>query len=229
MLEVRFHLEAHLWFGPDSSTSSHGVGEWKAEQMQPNVAVVVAPNQAAGFRTPPARRLPAQPEPHHPPARNPAHPPPADARLLEARDLHIQQAALTGESLPSEKTGPAAVETSPTDPDAPDRVFLGPSVVSGTATALVTATGPRTAFGGIVTRLAARPPETEFQRGLRRFGVLNLQTVFFLVLFVSFVGIVGHHDAFESLLFAVALAVGLTPEFLPMITTVTLGQGAVHM
>jgi Mg2+-importing ATPase len=154
---------------------------------------------------------------------------PADARLLEARDLHIQQAALTGESLPSEKTGPGATESSPTDPDAADRVFLGTSVVSGTATALVTATGPRTAFGGIVVHLAARPPETEFQRGLRRFGVLTLQTVFFLVLFVALVGIVGHHNAFDSLLFAVALAVGLTPEFLPMITTVTLGQGAVHM
>jgi Mg2+-importing ATPase len=154
---------------------------------------------------------------------------PADAQLLEARDLHIQQAALTGESLPSEKTGPGDVETSPTDPDAPDRVFLGTSVVSGTATALITATGPRTAFGGIVVRLAARPPETEFQRGMRRFGLLIMETVFFLVLFVFLVGVAGHHDAFESMLFAVSLAVGLTPEFLPMITTVTLGQGAVHM
>ncbi len=154
---------------------------------------------------------------------------PADARILEARDLHVQQAALTGESLPAEKTGPGPVPSAPNDADASDRLFLGTSVVSGTATVLVTATGPRTAFGGIAARLAERPPETEFERGMKRFGVLILQVVFFLVLFVFLVGVVGHHDAFESLLFAVSLAVGLTPEFLPMITTVTLSQGAVRM
>ncbi len=154
---------------------------------------------------------------------------PADAHILEARDLHVQQAALTGESLPAEKTGPGPVASAPTDADAPDRLFLGTSVVSGTATAVVMATGPRTAFGGIAARLSERPPETEFERGMKRFGFLILQVVFFLVLFVFLVGVVGHHDPFESLLFAVSLAVGLTPEFLPMITTVTLSQGAVRM
>jgi Mg2+-importing ATPase len=154
---------------------------------------------------------------------------PADARIVEARDLHIQQASLTGESLPAEKTGPGPAASAPTDADAPDRLFLGTSGVSGTATAVVTATGPRTAFGGIAARLAERPPETEFERGMKGFGALILQVVFFLVLFVFLVGVVGHHDPFESLLFAVPLAVGLTPEFLPMITTVTLSQGAVRM
>ena len=154
---------------------------------------------------------------------------PADARLLEARDLHVQQAALTGESLPAEKDLHRAGEVSSTGPDAPDRVFLGTSVVSGTATAVVTATGARTMFGEIAARLAERAPETEFERGLRRFGALILRVVFFLVLFILTVDLALHRPAFESLLFAVALAVGLTPEFLPMITTVTLARGAVRM
>ena len=154
---------------------------------------------------------------------------PADARLFEANDLHVNQAALTGESMPVEK------DTSTREPDKEDSderrdvVFLGTSVVSGSATAIVTETGPRTAFGDIAARLAARPPETEFERGTRKFGMLIMETVFFLVLFVFLVSAYLHHNAFESLLFAIALAVGLTPEFLPMITTVTLGQGAVRM
>jgi P-type Mg2+ transporter len=111
----------------------------------------------------------------------------------------------------------------------PDLVFLGTSVVSGTATALVLATGPRTSFGDIAARLSERPPETEFDRGTRQFGILIMKTVFFLVLFILVVSLGMHRDALESLLFAVALAVGLTPEFLPMITTVTLSRGAVRM
>jgi Mg2+-importing ATPase len=154
---------------------------------------------------------------------------PADARLLQAQDLHVQQAALTGESLPAEKE--AADITVPTKALAEARnvVLLGTSVVSGTATAVIVATGGATAFGDIVARLAAHPPETEFDRGLRRFGFLIMRTVFFLVLFVVVVNVAFHRPIFESLLFAVALAVGLTPEFLPMITTVTLGQGALSM
>ena len=101
--------------------------------------------------------------------------------------------------------------------------------MSGTATALVTATGPATAFGDIAARLVAKPPETEFERGTRSFGYLILKTVVFLVLFVTLVCLIRRRDPLESLLFAVALAVGLTPEFLPMIVTVTLAQGAVHM
>jgi Mg2+-importing ATPase len=102
-------------------------------------------------------------------------------------------------------------------------------VVSGTGTALVIATGKNTAFGDIATRLATKPPETEFERGTRQFGLLIMKTTILLVLFVLVVSVVLHRDFLESLLFAVALAVGLTPEFLPMITTVTLGRGAVHM
>lgn len=153
---------------------------------------------------------------------------PADAWLFEVRDLHVQQAALTGESLPVEKE---AVDLKAISPDTSDdhKVFLGTSVVSGTGTALVMATGKSTTFGDIATRLATKPPETEFERGTRQFGLLIMKTTILLVLFVLLVSVVLHHNFLESLLFAVALAVGLTPEFLPMITTVTLGQGAVHM
>jgi P-type Mg2+ transporter len=154
---------------------------------------------------------------------------PADARLLSAVDLLVQQAALTGESMPVEKTAGEQNTTSQNLAEAPHNVFLGTSVVSGSATALITATGRNTAFGDIVERLAHRPPETEFERGIRRFGFLILQTVFFLILFVFLMGVAFHHPLFESVLFAIALAVGLTPEFLPMITTVTLGQGAARM
>jgi len=154
---------------------------------------------------------------------------PADARLLQARDLHVQQAALTGESLPAEKEAADSAPQSTSLAEARNVVLLGTSVISGTATALVVATGGATAFGDIVARLAARPPETEFDRGIRHFGFLIMRTVFFLVLFVLVVNLAFHRPAFESLLFAVALAVGLTPEFLPMITTVTLGQGALRM
>jgi P-type Mg2+ transporter len=152
---------------------------------------------------------------------------PADANLAQARDLHVQQAALTGESLPIEKS--ALTLPDGQNKDDAHKVFLGTSVVSGTGLAIVTATGRNTAFGDIATRLATRPPETEFERGTRQFGLLIMKTTILLVFFVLLVGVVLHHNFMESLLFAVALAVGLTPEFLPMITTVTLGQGAVHM
>ena len=152
---------------------------------------------------------------------------PADARLLVARDLYVLQASLTGESLPVDKqaTGDAAS----TKADARNMVFLGTSVVSGTATAEVVATGARTAFGDIAARLGARPEATAFDLGLRNFGQFLARTVFFLVLFLIVVSVARHRDPLQSLMFAVALAVGLTPEFLPMITSVTLSKGAVAM
>ncbi len=152
---------------------------------------------------------------------------PADARLLVARDLYVQQAALTGESLPCEKA--ATGEPASPKAEARNMVFLGTSVVSGTATAEVVATGPRTAFGDISARLAAHPEETAFDHGLRNFSQLLARTVLFLVIFLIVASIFRHRDPFQSLLFAVALAVGLTPEFMPMITSVTLSKGAVAM
>ena len=153
---------------------------------------------------------------------------PGDARLIESRDLHVHEAALTGESVPAEKsavaTGIGSAGVLPFN-----MVYLGTSVVSGAATALIVATGRATAFGDIIERLAVRPPETEFDRGTRQFGILIVETVLFLVLFILLVNIAMRRDALEALVFAVALAVGLTPEFLPMITTVTLASGAVRM
>jgi P-type Mg2+ transporter len=154
---------------------------------------------------------------------------PADGRVLEARDLYVQQAALTGESLPAEKDSRPGEGSVSKGPDAPNLVFMGTSVISGTGTLVVVATGPRTAFGAIAQRLAMRPEETEFERSMKRFGMLIMRSVFFLVLFILVVRVAMHKDAFESFVFAVALAVGLTPEFLPMITSVTLARGAVRM
>ncbi len=160
---------------------------------------------------------------------------PADARLIEGKDLHVQQAALTGESLPVEKSaapgGLHAGATTATTAAADDieRVFLGTSVISGTGTAMVTATGRNTAYGDIAHRLAARAPETEFERGMRSFSALIPRTVVALTLFLVAMSVALHRDPLESLLFAVALAVGLVPEFLPMIISVTLANGAVRM
>ena len=152
---------------------------------------------------------------------------PADGRLLVARDLFVQQAALTGESLPCEKE--ATGEPASANADARNMVFLGTSIVSGTAMAEVVSTGARTAFADIALRLAARQEETAFDRGLRDFSHLLARTVLFFIIFLIAASILRHRDAFQSLLFAVALAVGLTPEFLPMITAVTLSRGAVTM
>ncbi|MDR7568366.1 MAG: HAD-IC family P-type ATPase, partial [Armatimonadota bacterium] len=153
---------------------------------------------------------------------------PADCRLLEANHLFIQQASLTGESMPVEKT--AVPEASPSqDLDAPYMVFLGSSVVSGFGLAEVVATGAHSVFGALARRLVAAPPETEFERGLREFSYFITRTVVFLVLFVLSVSAAFGRPPLDSLLFALALAVGLTPEFLPMVTTVALAQGAVRM
>jgi Mg2+-importing ATPase len=154
---------------------------------------------------------------------------PADARLLHAKDLYVQEAALTGESMPAEKEA----ENSPAkDRDSGNTrllVFLGTSVVSGTATAIVVATGRATAFGDIAARLAARAPETEFDRGIRKFGFFIMQTIVLLVSMLFLINALLGRDPLQSLLFSVALAVGLTPEFLPMITSVTLAQGVVRL
>ena len=145
----------------------------------------------------------------------------ADATLQAAAFLTLDEASLTGESIPVEKRGGG---------DGPQhRVFAGTSVVSGEARAVVTETGSRTQFGAIAHALVQRAPVTEFESGSRRFGYLIMRTVVGLVLFVFLVNAVLKRDALESFLFSLALAVGLTPEFLPMIITVTLGRGAQRM
>ena len=154
---------------------------------------------------------------------------PADARLVQATDLQIQQAALTGESQPVEKNADDLDVPTENLAEVHNKVFLGTSVASGTAIALVIATGRNTAFGDIAASLASKPPQTEFERGMQGFSQLVMKTVFFLVIFIFLVGILGHHQPLETILFAISLAVGLTPEGLPMITTVTLTVGAQRM
>ena len=154
---------------------------------------------------------------------------PADARLLESRHLSVQQSMLTGESLPADKMPSATATDSAIDPNAAHLVFLGTSVVSGTGTARAINTGTKTLYGDIAVRVATRAPETEFEHGLRQFSLLILRTTVVLVLFILVISLAFRHNAFQSLLFAVALGVGLTPEFLPMISSVTLTKGALRM
>lgn len=135
---------------------------------------------------------------------------PADMRLLEASDLHVQQAALTGESAPVEKMAVAQPGAQAELAAAPYLVFLGTSVVAGTALAMVLATGRATAFGDIAASLSERPPETEFEHGLADFSRLIMRTVVFLVLLSLLASVALGRHPLESLLFAVALAVGLT-------------------
>ena len=153
----------------------------------------------------------------------------ADCRLLSTRDLFVNEAALTGESLPREKEAMSEALTTGGLGEAVTAVFRGTSVISGLGVAVVVATGGATEFGRVATSLRARPPETEFERGTRRFGFLILQVVVFLVLFVFLVNALLKRDLLETFLFSVALAVGLTPEMLPMIVSVTLASGAVRM
>jgi P-type Mg2+ transporter len=154
---------------------------------------------------------------------------PADARLVQTTALQVQQAALTGESQPVEKTADDLTVPTETLAEVHNRVFLGTSVICGSATALVTATGRNTAFGDIAASLASKPPQTAFERGLADFSMLIVKTVFFLVLFIFLVGVLAHHQPLETILFAISLAVGLTPEGLPAVTTITLAVGAQRM
>ena len=150
---------------------------------------------------------------------------PADGLVLEAEDFLVSEASMTGESFPVEKR-PGIIA-----PDAPiaarsNAVFLGASVRSGTAKVLAVNTGRRTEFGAIAARLRARPPETDFARGVRQFGYLLVRVMVVIVLFVLTANILLGRPVIESLLFAVALAVGLSPELLPAIISVTLSAGA---
>ena len=154
---------------------------------------------------------------------------PADARLLEVKDLQVRESVLTGESLPVEKTATDLSKEKHGVADANNSVFLGTAVQTGIGTAVVVCTGKDTACGEIAQRLAMRPPETEFARGVRRFGMMLTWVTILLVLFVLLVNIIFHRPVLESFLFSVALAVGMTPEMMPMIITVTLAQGAKRM
>ena len=154
---------------------------------------------------------------------------PADGRLLEARDCFVNQALLTGEPYPVEKHPEQTVTPDLTMNEAENSVFMGTSTVSGSARMLVCRTGAGTALGEIGASLSAQPPPTAFEIGTRRFGFLIMRLAVMMVLFVILVNSLKHRPILESFLFAVALAVGLTPELLPMVVSVTLSRGAIRM
>jgi len=153
---------------------------------------------------------------------------PADGIVLESRDFLVTEASLTGESFPVEKQ-PGVLPAATPIGRRTNAVYLGTSVRSGTATVLVVHTGEHTAFGAVAQRLRAAPPETEFARGVQQFGVLLVRVMVVMVLFVLIVNQWLGRPWVESMLFAVALAVGLSPELLPAIISVTLSAGARRM
>ena len=151
---------------------------------------------------------------------------PADGRVIEATHLYVDEASLTGESAPATKTARDGALDPTRDEDRDGLLFFGTSVVSGTGRAVITATGTRTSYGEIAKRLAERAPENDFQRGVRTFGFLIFRVTAILVVAVLAINVGLHRPVLESLLFAIALAVGLTPELLPAIVTLNLTQGA---
>jgi Mg2+-importing ATPase len=150
---------------------------------------------------------------------------PADAVVVEASDFHVSEAVLTGESFPVQKRAGITASDAPLG-KRQNCVYLGTNVRSGTARCLVVATGSATEFGAIAHRLTLRPPETEFDRGIRHFGYLLTGAMSILVLLVFVAHMLGGRPPIETLLFAVALAVGLSPELLPAILAVSLARGA---
>jgi Mg2+-importing ATPase len=154
---------------------------------------------------------------------------PADLRLVEAKDLFVNQSTLTGESMPAEKFAHAN-GSQPTDPiESQNLTFMGANVVSGYATGVVIRTGARTLFGELAKSITRETPQTAFDVGIRRFTWLMIGFITVMVPLVFFINGLTKHNWLEALMFAVAVAVGLTPEMLPMIVTVNLAKGAMAM
>ncbi len=153
---------------------------------------------------------------------------PCDGRVLEAKDFFVNQALLTGEPFPVEKA-PGELPEEPDILAAGNTVLSGTSVISGTARVMMCRTGQDTELGAISDTLLAQAPPTAFEQGARHFGLLIMRMTVLLVLFVLLVNALFHRPWLESFLFAVALAVGLTPELLPMVVSVTLSRGALRM
>lgn len=153
---------------------------------------------------------------------------PADGRILEAKDFFVNQALLTGETFPVEKK-PGEFPEEEEILSANNTVLRGTSVVSGTAKVFICQTGADTVLGDIADSLLAKAPSTSFEQGTRSFGMLIMRLTLFLVLFVLLVNTFFARPWLESFIFAIALAVGLTPELLPMIVSVTLARGAKRM
>jgi Mg2+-importing ATPase len=153
---------------------------------------------------------------------------PGDCLLLEMKDLFVDEAALTGETYPVEKQ-PGVVPLEAPLSQRTNVLFMGTHVVSGTAKALIVFTAADTEFGKVSARLRLRPPETEFERGVRRFGYLLMEVTLVLIISIFAVNVYFARPVLESFLFSLALAVGLTPQLLPAIITINLAHGAKRM
>ena len=154
---------------------------------------------------------------------------PGDVRLLSAKDLFIIQATLTGESLPVEKTDARDLRTNVSAIEHTNLCFLGTSVESGAATAVIVATGTQTYFGKMASSLTGQQPDTAFDRGVRKFVRLMLSFMLVMVPMVFLINGFRKHVWKEAFFFAMSVAVGLTPEMLPMIVSVCLSKGALAM
>jgi P-type Mg2+ transporter len=154
---------------------------------------------------------------------------PADVRLITAKDLFVSQAALTGESMPTEKNADV-VDSSQTDAlSMPNLCFLGTSVETGSATAVVVQTGKETYFGALASSVVGHREVTSFDKGINNFTWLMIKLMLVLAPAVFLINGLVRHNWMEAFLFGLAVAVGLTPEMLPMIVTVNLSKGAVAM
>lgn len=153
---------------------------------------------------------------------------PADGRILTARDCFANQAVLTGETFPAEKQ-PGVVAANAALTDRSNCIFMGTNARSGSATAVIVQTGAATTFGQIADRLTVRPPETEFERGIRHLGCLLTEVMLLLVLGIFAFNVFLQKPVLDSLLFSLALAVGLTPQLLPAIININLSKGSQAM
>ncbi len=153
---------------------------------------------------------------------------PGDCLILESKDLFVDEATLTGETYPVEKQ-PEVLAAETALCHRTNSLFLGTHVVSGTAKAVVVHTARQTEFGKVLDRLQLRPPETDFEQGIRRFGYFLTEITLLLVLCIFAANVLLHRPVLGSFLFSLALAVGLTPQLLPAIISVNLAHGAKRM
>jgi len=154
---------------------------------------------------------------------------PADCRVISAKDLFANQSSLTGESFPAEKDDKKLDSPSTELTSMSNILFHGTSVVTGSAMAVVLKIGNKTEFGRIAQNLESVEQESEFTKGISDFSVFILKVIILFVIFILVVNSLLKHNFMESLLFSIAIAVGLTPEFLPMIMSVTMAKGSLNM
>ncbi len=153
---------------------------------------------------------------------------PGDGLIIESKELYTDEAAFTGETFPVEKNA-GIVNADATLAQRSNAVFMGSHVISGTAKLLVINTGKQTEFGKISARLLSKTPETDFEKGIRRFGYMLMEITLILVVIIFAVNVLLHKPVLDSFLFSLALAVGLTPQLLPAIITINLSKGAANM